>query len=58
VDDHNVNTEDFINTILVNNVPHHFSYIDVKRQDEVKELLQWLGLRAVQPVSYKKYLQC
>lgn len=57
VDDDFVDTQDFINTIFINNVPHHLAFIDTDIQNEVKELMQWLGLQAMEPIRYKPYLQ-
>ncbi|SHG71728.1 L-fucose isomerase [Fodinibius roseus] len=57
MDEEPVDTQDFLNTIFVNNVPHHMAFIDVNRENEVRELIQWLGLQAMEPIGYKPYLQ-
>lgn len=57
VNEQTVDTQDFLNTIFVNNVPHHMAFIDVDRKNEVLELIQWLGLKSMEPAGYKPYLQ-
>lgn len=57
INDKPVDTQDFLNTIFVNSVPHHLAFIDVDRKNELLELIQWLGLQSMEPIEYKPYLQ-
>ncbi len=52
-----VTSRDFMNTLLVNAVPHHLAYVDVDLTNEVNELCAWLGIKVMEPVIYKDYLQ-
>ncbi len=50
-------SEDYMNTLLVNAVPHHLAYVDKDVATEVNELCAWLGIGIMNPVSYQDYLQ-
>ncbi len=50
-------SQDYMNTLLVNAVPHHLAYVDKDITTEVNELCAWLGISMMNPVKYKDYLQ-
>ncbi len=50
-------SEDFLNTILVNAVPHHLAYVDDDLTTEINEFCAWLGIKVMSPVPYRDYLQ-
>jgi L-fucose isomerase-like protein len=52
-----VKSEDFMNTILVNAVPHHLAYVDKDITTDVNEFCAWLGINVMEPVYYQDYLQ-
>ncbi|MDE3056399.1 MAG: hypothetical protein KGJ59_00395 [Bacteroidota bacterium] len=48
---------DFMNTLLVNAVPHHLAYVDKNVTTDVNELCAWLGISVINPLPYQDYLQ-
>lgn len=52
-----VKSEDFINTLLVNAIPHHLAYVDQDISTDVNELCAWLGINVIEPLPYQDYLQ-
>lgn len=50
-------SEDFLNTLLVNGVPHHLAYVDKDITTEVNEFCAWLNINVMESVYYKDYLQ-
>ncbi len=50
-------SRDYMNTLLVNAVPHHLAYVDKDITDDVNELCAWLGINVMEPVPYRDYLQ-
>lgn len=53
----NISSEDFMNTLLVNGIPHHLAYVDKDITDDVNELCAWLDVKIIEPIQYKDYLQ-
>lgn len=52
-----VTSNDFMNTLLVNAVPHHLAYVDKDMTTEVNEFCAWLGINIMETLQYKDYLQ-
>jgi L-fucose isomerase-like protein len=52
-----IKSEDYMNTLLVNAVPHHLSYVDKDLTTDVNEFCAWLGIKIMEPVYYQDYLQ-
>jgi L-fucose isomerase-like protein len=52
-----ISSKDFMNTLLVNAIPHHLAFVDQDLTTEVNELCAWLGIGVMNPVSYRDYLQ-
>lgn len=50
-------SKDYMNTLLVNAVPHHLAYVDKDITTDVNELCAWLGIRVMDPIPYRDYLQ-
>ncbi len=50
-------SQDFMNTLLVNAVPHHLAYVDEDVTTDVNEFCSWLGIGVMNPIPYKDYLQ-
>ncbi len=50
-------SEDYMNTLLVNAVPHHLAYVDEDITSEINEFCAWLGIEIMKPVKYQDYLQ-
>lgn len=48
---------DFINTIMVEGVPHHFSITPGNLMDELMEAGAWLGIEPLKVVKYQRYMQ-
>ncbi len=52
-----VGARDLVNTILTSGFPHHYPVVLGNYADEVLEMGAWLGLKAVQKIPYRRYLQ-
>ncbi len=52
-----VSSEDFMNTLLVNAIPHHLAYVDKDITTEVNEFCAWLNINVMESVPYQDYLQ-
>jgi len=52
-----VTSEGFMNTLLVNAIPHHLAYVDQDLTTDVNELCAWLGISVMDPIPYQDYLQ-
>ena len=52
-----ISSGDFMNTLLVNGIPHHLAYVDQDLTSEVNELCAWLNINIINPVPYRDYLQ-
>jgi len=50
-------TDDYMNTLLVNAVPHHLAYVDRDVTTDVNEFCAWLGIGIMNPIRYQDYLQ-
>ncbi len=50
-------SEGFMNTLLVNAVPHHLAYVDADLTTDVNEFCAWLGIGVMEPIPYRDYLQ-
>ena len=50
-------SEDFMNTLLVNAIPHHLAYVDQDLTGEVNEFCSWLDIKVMDTIGYKDYLQ-
>jgi len=57
INGHQVSSADYLNTLLVNAVPHHLAYIDEDVTTEVNEFCAWLGISVLNPTKYQDYLQ-
>ncbi len=52
-----VSALDFVNTVIVHRVPHHFPLAKGNLYDELMEAASWLKIKPVQAVTYEKYIQ-
>ena len=52
-----VTSEDFMNTLLVNAIPHHLAYVDQDITTDVNELCAWLDINVMEKIQYQDYLQ-
>lgn len=52
-----VSALDFINTVMVEGVPHHFPIATGDLTDELMEVGAWLGIEPLKVVRYKEYMQ-
>lgn len=52
-----VSSSDFMNTLLVNAIPHHLAYVDKDITIDVNELCAWLGINVMEKIEYRDYLQ-
>ncbi|HTR82423.1 MAG TPA: hypothetical protein VMM58_12405 [Bacteroidota bacterium] len=52
-----VKSDDYMNTLLVNAIPHHLAYVDRDITTDVNEFCAWLNIKITQPVHYQDYLQ-
>ncbi len=50
-------SKDYMNTLLVNAVPHHLAYVDKDITTDVNEFCAWLGIGVMNPIRYQDYLQ-
>ena len=57
INESEVSSEDFMNTLLVNAIPHHLAYVDSDLTTDINELCAWLGINVLEPIPYKDYLQ-
>jgi L-fucose isomerase-like protein len=57
INERKVTSKDFMNTLLVNAIPHHLAYVDQDISTEVNEFCAWLGILLVETIPYKDYLQ-
>jgi L-fucose isomerase-like protein len=57
INESEVSSEDFMNTLLVNGIPHHLAYVDTDLTIEVNEFCAWLGISVLEPTVYRDYLQ-
>jgi L-fucose isomerase-like protein len=57
INGHPVSSEDFMNTLLVNAIPHHLAYVDNDSTDSINELCAWLNINILNPLKYQNYLQ-
>jgi len=48
---------DFLNTVLVRHMQHHFPIVYGDYTDEMMEIMSWLGLKNIEKVSYEACLQ-
>jgi len=48
---------DFINTVMVQGVPHHFSIAPGNLTNELMEVKGWLGIEPLKVVRYRGYIQ-
>ena len=48
---------DFINTVMVEGVPHHFPITRDNINDELMEAGAWLGVEPLEVVKYQRYMQ-
>lgn len=52
-----VTSEDFMNTLLVNAIPHHLAYVDKDITTDVNEFCAWLNINVMESIPYQDYLQ-
>ncbi len=52
-----ISVRDYINTILVKRFQHHYPIVGGNYSNEVMEAAAWLGMKTVEKVTYKDYLQ-
>ena len=52
-----VSALDFVNTVIVYRLPHHFPLALGNLGDELMEISSWLGVEPLEPVPYRKYMQ-
>ncbi|MCL5071933.1 MAG: hypothetical protein M1308_13720 [Actinobacteria bacterium] len=52
-----ISVRDLINTIMVQRLPHHYPIIAGKHLDDLLEIGAWLGIKPVEQVPYKNYIQ-
>jgi L-fucose isomerase-like protein len=57
INESEVSSEDFMNILLVNGIPHHLAYVDTDLTIEVNEFCAWLGINILEPTVYRDYLQ-
>jgi len=48
---------DFINTVIVYRLPHHFPLASGNLEDKLMELSSWLRVKPLEPIPYRKYMQ-
>lgn len=52
-----VSALDFVNTIMVNRVQHHFTLAFGNLTEEMIEMASWLQIQPLEAVPYQKYMQ-
>lgn len=52
-----VSALDFVNTVIVQRVPHHFPLTKGDLYNELMEVASWLKIKPIQAVTYEKYMQ-
>jgi len=52
-----VSALDFVNTIMVNRVQHHFTLAFGNLTEEMIEMASWLQIQPLDAVPYQKYMQ-
>lgn len=52
-----VKVRDLINTIIVQNMPHHYALASGDLSVEMMEVAAWLGIKPLKEVKYANYLQ-
>lgn len=52
-----ISSADFMNTLLVNGIPHHLAYVDNDLSTDVYEFCAWLDIGVIGALPYQDYLQ-
>jgi len=52
-----ISAKDAINTIMVQGIAHHFPVVMGNYRAEIMEMCAWLGLKTIEKVPYRDYLQ-
>lgn len=52
-----VSVEDLINTILVQGFQHHYPIVAGDVEEELQELMAWLGIRPLEWIPFRNYFQ-
>lgn len=57
IDDHELSIKEFINTLIVNRMDHHYPVAYGNVKDELFEMAAWLKINVMGVVPYKPYMQ-